>query len=159
MTQSIDWDRVREFVKSTGPRTKIYLGVDSRRRIIDQRWWADYSLAVVVHVDSCHGCKVFGEIQTEPDWDQRPNRPSTRLLNEAIKVSELYHKLIQTVGPRPVEIHLDINADHRHASSSVLQSAVGYVRGTCQQDPVVKPHSFAASYCADRLRYIVMINL
>jgi predicted RNase H-related nuclease YkuK (DUF458 family) len=39
-----------------------------------------------------------------------------------------------------------------HASSCVVQQAIGYIRGTCNVIPMVKPQAFAASYAADRLR-------
>jgi predicted RNase H-related nuclease YkuK (DUF458 family) len=35
---------------------------------------------------------------------------------------------------------------------AVLQEAIGYIRGTCNVIPMVKPKAFAASYAADRLK-------
>jgi predicted RNase H-related nuclease YkuK (DUF458 family) len=34
----------------------------------------------------------------------------------------------------------------------VIQEAIGYIRGTCNVIPLVKPEAFAASYAADRLK-------
>jgi predicted RNase H-related nuclease YkuK (DUF458 family) len=51
-----------------------------------------------------------------------------------------------------VEVHLDINPDEQHGSSCVISQAVGYIKGTCNVVPFVKPQAFAASYAADRLK-------
>jgi len=60
------------------------------------------------------------------------------------------------LADRPVEVHLDINPNEMHASSCVVQQAIGYIRGTCNVIPMVKPQAFAASYAADRLRGLNM---
>jgi predicted RNase H-related nuclease YkuK (DUF458 family) len=39
-----------------------------------------------------------------------------------------------------------------HGSSCVINEAVGYIRGTCNVVPMVKPRAFAASYAADRFK-------
>ena len=49
-------------------------------------------------------------------------------------------------------MHLDINPDDDHVSNVVLSQAVGYIKGTCNVIPLVKPNAFAASYAADRLK-------
>jgi len=56
------------------------------------------------------------------------------------------------LADRDVEVHLDINPDEMHGSSCVVQQAIGYIRGTCNVIPMVKPDAFAASYAADRLK-------
>ena len=53
---------------------------------------------------------------------------------------------------RQVEVHLDINPDELHGSSCVLSQAIGYIKGTCNVIPFVKPQAFAATYAADRFR-------
>ena len=109
----------------------------------------------VVHIDGKHGCKIFGEVQRERDWDQKKNRPRMRLMNEVYKIAELYLKLQDVLEDRHVEVHLDINPDEKYGSSCVVQEAVGYIRGMCNVVPLVKPKAFAASYCADRLKHIM----
>jgi uncharacterized protein len=105
-----------------------------------------------VHIDGRHGCKIFGEIDRERDYDQRSDRPSMRLMNEVYRVSELFQRLAPVLGDREVEVHLDINPNEMHGSSCVIQQAIGYIRGTCNVIPMVKPQAFAASYAADRLK-------
>lgn len=148
-------EEVKDFIRSQTPETKIYLGADSERVIINNKWYADYTLAVVIHIDGQHGCKIFGEVQREPDYDQKENKPSLRLMNEVYKVANLFHQLIDVLQDRYVEVHLDINPDHHYASSCVVQQAIGYIKGTCDVVPLVKPKAFAASYAADRLKHIM----
>jgi predicted RNase H-related nuclease YkuK (DUF458 family) len=146
---------VRDFIAAQSPETKIYLGADSERVKVGGVWHADYTLAVVVHIDGNHGCKIFGTIARERDWDQKADKPSLRLMNEVYKVSDLFHELSDVLQDRHVEVHLDINPSERYKSSAVVQQAVGYIKGTCNIDAQVKPNAFAASYAADRLKFIL----
>lgn len=148
---------VKDFIMAQGPNTKIYLGADSERFKIGDRWWAEYTVAIVVHIDGCHGCKIFGEVTRERDYDQRASRPSLRLMQEVYLVSEMFQRLSEVVGDKTVEVHLDINPDEMHGSSCVVQQAIGYIRGTCNVIPMVKPNAFAASYAADRLKSITKV--
>ena len=150
--QTIDIDQVSEFIRAQGPNTRIYLGADSSRYKVNGAWWAEYTVAIVVHIDGRHGCKIFGEITRERDYDQKASKPSMRLMNEVYRVSEMFQKLSAVLEDRPVEVHLDINPNEMHGSSCVVQQAIGYIRGTCNVIPMVKPDAFAASYAADRLK-------
>jgi predicted RNase H-related nuclease YkuK (DUF458 family) len=78
-----------------------------------------------------------------------------RLMNEVFKVAELFQKLQDVLEDRHVEVHLDINPDEMYGSSCVIQQAIGYIRGTCNIEPMVKPNAFAASYAADRLKEVL----
>jgi len=112
-------------------------------------------LAIVVHINGKNGCKLFGEVVREKDFDHKIDKPRYRLMNEAYKISELYLKLHDILDDRDVEVHLDINPSELHGSSCVLNEAIGYIRGTCNVIPMVKPKAFAASYAADRLKGLV----
>jgi predicted RNase H-related nuclease YkuK (DUF458 family) len=150
--KKIDLEAVKTFIEAQSPDTKIYLGCDSERMRIDGVWHADYVLVIVVHINGNNGCKLFGEVQRERDYDQRVSRPSTRLMTEVYKVSELYLKLQDVLDGRDVEVHLDISPNEDHGSSVVISQAVGYIKGTCNVIPFVKPDAFAASYAADRFK-------
>lgn len=151
----INIDEVKAFIEAQSPNTKIYIGGDSERFLIGKDWYADYTLAVVVHINGNNGCKIFGEVQRERDYDQKKNRPRMRLMNEVYKIAELYQKLHDVLEDREVEVHLDINPNEKYGSSCVVQEATGYIRGMCNVVPLVKPRAFAASYCADRLKHIM----
>lgn len=155
MRKKLNVDEVKEFIDAQSLQTKIYIGADSERYRKDGVWYADYTLAIVVHIDGCHGCKIFGEVHTEIDYDYRASRPALRLMNEVYKVAELYQKVAEVIGDREVEIHLDINPDEHYNSSVIIQQAVGYIKGVCNVEPMVKPNAFAASYAADRLKELL----
>jgi hypothetical protein len=150
--RKLDMNEVREFIEAQSPETKIYIGCDSERMKINKIWYADYILAIVVHINGNNGCKLFGEVVRERDYDQKQSKPRYRLMNEVYKVSELYLKLADVLIDRDVEVHLDINPNEMTGSSCVINEAIGYIKGTCNVIPLVKPQAFAASYAADRLK-------
>ena len=157
--QTIDVEAVKKFIDAQSADTRIYLGCDSERVKLHNSWWADYTLAIVVHINGNSGCKIFGEVQRERDYDQRAGRPALRLMNEVYKVSDLYQKLSDVLINRSVEVHLDINPDERYGSNCVISQAIGYIKGTCNVTPSVKPYAFAASYAADRFKGLASARL
>jgi len=152
MRKAIDIDEVREFIMAQSPDTKVYIGGDSERFMIGKDWYADYIMVVVVHINGNNGCKIFGEVVRERDWDQKRDKPRMRLMNEVYKIAELYLKLHDVLEDREVEVHLDINPNEQHGSSCVINEATGYIKGMCNVVPMVKPKAFAASYAADRYK-------
>lgn len=152
MKMQMDIEEVKNYIADTSDETKIYFGADSERVNVDGVWHVDYLLVVVVHIDGCHGAKVFGDIQRERDYDKNLSKPRMRLFNEVLKLGELYLKLADDLGDREVSIHLDLNPNEMFGSSCVISEAVGYIKGVCGIDPKVKPNSWAASICADRLK-------
>jgi predicted RNase H-related nuclease YkuK (DUF458 family) len=156
--KKFDIPKIRDFILAQSIDTKIYIGVDSERAKANRNeWYADYTAVIVVHINGNNGCKIFGEVTRERDWD-RVDRPNTRLMTEVYKVSELYLKLADVLEGREVEVHLDINPNDHYASSNVVSQAIGYVRGVCNVIPLVKPDAFAASYAADRYRGLKVAN-
>lgn len=150
--RKINIEEVKNFIKSQSRDTKIYLGCDSERFKMNGKWYADFIIAIVVHINGNSGCKIFGEVIREQDFDQKQSKPRFRLMKEVYFVSDMYLKLADVLVDRNVEIHLDINPNEIYGSSCVINEAIGYVRGTCNVIPFVKPHAFAASYCADRFK-------
>jgi predicted RNase H-related nuclease YkuK (DUF458 family) len=156
MSREFNIEEVKEFIRNSSAISNIYIGADSERyRGRDDKWYADYTVAIVVHLDGSRGCKVFGKVSSERDYDKRHDRPAYRLMNEVYRASEMYLELFEAIGDRHCEVHLDINPDEMHGSSCVIQQATGYIRGMCGFAPKVKPEAFAASYAADRLKEII----
>lgn len=155
MRKVINIDEVKEFIDAQGPGTKVYIGADSSRFSLDGKWYADYTLAIVVHINGNSGCKIFGEVQREVDYDQKKDKPRMRLMNEVYKVSDLYIKLFDALENPDIEVHLDINPNELYGSSCVAKEAIGYITGMCNVIPMVKPKAFAASYAADRLKEVL----
>ena len=69
--RKFDIDAIKTFIDAQSPETRIYIGVDSERVKIGKVWHADYTSVIVVHVDGKHGCKLFGEVVRERDYDQK----------------------------------------------------------------------------------------
>jgi predicted RNase H-related nuclease YkuK (DUF458 family) len=156
MSREFNIEEVKEFIQNSSVTSNIYIGADSERyRGRDDKWYAEYTVAIVVHLDGSRGCKVFGKVSSERDYDKRHDRPAYRLMNEVYRASEMYLELFEAIGDRHCEVHLDINPDEMHGSSCVIQQATGYIRGMCGFAPKVKPEAFAASYAADRLKEII----
>lgn len=158
MKMKMDYEKVTEYIRNQPKNSKIYLGADSESYCRNGSWMADFTLAVVIHHEGCHGCKIFGEVQTEQDFDSKKGRPVVRLMTEVYKVAELYLKLSDVLADREVEIHLDINPEEQHASNAVVQQAIGYIKGVCQMTPRIKPEAFAASVAADRLKEVLVLQ-
>lgn len=156
--RKLDIEEVKNFIAQQSEETRVYLGADSERMRVKGVWYADYTMVVVVHIDGSSGCKIFGAVERERDYDQKKNKPAMRLMTEVMKVSQLFQDLADVLEDRHVEIHIDINPDERYGSSCVIQQAVGYIRGTCNIIPMVKPDSWAASHCADRLKEILALQ-
>ena len=151
LRKELDLQEIRDYLNLASQESKVYIGCDSSRYKRHGKWFADFALVVVVHIDGKHGCKIFGCVTTEPDYTADKKKPSYRLMQECYKVSEAYLSLYDALGDREVELHLDINPDPKWASNLVVQQAIGYIKGTCDITPMVKPEAFAASYAADRL--------
>ena len=148
----IDIDEVKAFIEAQSPASKIYIGGDSERFNVGDHFYADYILVIVVHINGNNGCKIFGEVSRERCYDQKKDKPRMRLMNEVYKIANLYLKLHDVLEEREVQVHLDINPDMAHGSSCVVHQAIGYIKGTCNVVPMVKPNAFAASYAADRFK-------
>ena len=153
--RKINVEEVKSYIEAQSPETKIYIGGDSERIIIDNVWYADYTLCIVVHLDGTKGCTVFGEVHRERIYDPSQERPRMRLMTEVMKIAELYLKFAEVLEDRYVEVHIDINPDECHGSSCVINEAVGYIRGMCNVVPIVKPNAWCASTAADRLKDIL----
>lgn len=145
-------EEVKDFLASQSQETKVYIGCDSQRFKKNGEWFANYCLVVVVHINGKNGCKIFYEITTEKDYATgRKPKPNYRLMQECYKVSEKYLELYDIIGDREVDLHLDLNPNPRYASNEVVQQAIGYIKGTCDIIPKVKPDSWAATHAADHL--------
>jgi hypothetical protein len=149
--KKINLEKVKEYIESCGPDTKVYLGCDSERVNVKGVWHADYVIAIVIHINGQNGCKIFGQITREIDYDKVNKKPRMRLMNEVYKVSEMYLQLAEIIE-NDIEVHLDINPDEMYNSNIVINEAIGYVKGMCNVVPLVKPKAFAASCAADKLK-------
>ena len=149
--RKLNLEEVQKFIRNTSDTTKIYIGSDSARYRKHEVWFAEYCTVVVIHYDGKHGCKIFGQLESERDYDQKKDKPRMRLMNEVMRTAQMFLDLEDAIGDRHCEIHLDINPNEKFGSSCVISEAVGYIKGFCNVIPFVKPRAFAASIAADRL--------
>ena len=147
--------------KQTSPFTRIYYGSDSERFKRNGAWMSQYAVAIAIHMaddaGSMRGCKVFGEITLEPDRDQYKNKPALRLFREVELVSLMYNRLSPYTKDFWTEVHVDLNPDKKFGSSVIIESAMGFLKGTCIGANAIlhKDLSLVASFCADRLPQIL----
>ena len=141
---------IADYIKTSGEKSKVYIGGDSRRFLVNNRWTAYYAVVVVIHINGNNGCRVFGHKMREPDYDKKRDRPVNRLMTEVYKIADLYLQLAPLIEGREIQVHLDLNPKKEHASNQVVSQAIGYIAGVCGVKPVIKPDSFAASTAADK---------
>jgi len=153
MKSEINFVDILAYLEKCDSRTKIYVGCDSERILSQGKFYADYTSVVVVHVNGNNGCKIFSETVRELDYDNQ-KKPYTRLMNEVYKVADLYKKTLLTIGDLNIEVHLDINSSDQHFSNNVVSQAIGYIRGVCNVEPMIKPMAWAATCAADRAKSI-----
>lgn len=142
ITQSINWDKVREYIKSTPNTSTIYIGADSK----PHKGFTSFGLAVVVHIESSKGGHMFVEVSKM----NRIRSIRERLLKEVEIVVEASMKLLDVIGQRQFQVHLDINPNPEHKSNMIAKEAIGWVEGQ-GFDYRIKPESWAASHAADML--------
>jgi len=152
--KKINQQEVKDLLDRCNNETKLYFGCDSIRFKVKGQWYAEYTTVLVVHKNGRHGCKIFAQVDRSKDFDQKAGRPFNRMMNEAQRVAALYLEYEDVVYEYGLdhEIHLDINQDDIHGSSVAVKAASGYVQGTCNVVPILKPTAYAASYAADRGR-------
>lgn len=145
-------DDIKTFLLDEPEESKIYVGVDSESYLNKNKVrMATYYSVVVIHKNGHNGCKIFGHKTTERDYSTDKKKPTRRLMQEVYMASALYLELAEAFGEREVEIHLDLNPSSRHASNLIVEQAVGYIKGSCNVVPFIKPDAWCASSVADKL--------
>jgi predicted RNase H-related nuclease YkuK (DUF458 family) len=102
---------------------------------------------IVVHVNSKHGCQIYHDTRDFPDYGNLKQR----LLTEVQFAVEAATEIMDVIGNRHLEIHLDVNPDPKNKSNIAVNEAIGWVRGSLGIEPHIKPNSWAASHCADHV--------
>jgi len=146
---SIDMDKLKADILASSDKTAIFIGGDSKTfKQGDVRYCA-YCVTVVLHIDSKHGGKIYKDIKIERDYGDVTS-PRARLMNEVYKVAAIASEIVDVIGDRPFEIHLDINPEKKHKSNAIAKEACGYVFGMFGIQPKIKPVAWCASAVADR---------
>lgn len=140
-----------DLLSTLDTRSKIYIGCDSVCILKKGKRYGRYATVCIVHKNGSNGCKIFSETSYEPDYDSKLDKPKLRMMNEVIKVCELYNQLIPYIDEFDIEIHLDISQDPNCGSNVAANEASGYVLGMTGVKPKLKPDSFASSFGADHI--------
>jgi uncharacterized protein len=137
----------REAILNSSLESSVYCGCDSIRYKKKGNWYAKYSTVIILHYDSRHGSKLFHETVEMLDYGSIRQR----MMNEVMLAVQRAMEIIDIVGDRHFELHVDINQSPTHKSNVAFKEAAGYVRGTLGIEATFKPSGFAATHCADHL--------
>src|ERR1041384_8485826 len=132
------WEDAKEAIRQSSPESSVYIGCDSVRFKKEGRWFARYATAIIVHKDSCHGCKIFYHAETIPDFGRTTEGLKNRLLTEVNYAVMAATDILPVLGDRHLEVHLDVNPDPKHKSNIAAKEALGWVLGM-GLDAKIKP--------------------
>ena len=141
------YDEAREAILKSSEASSVYVGADSIRFKRKNQWFAKYSMVIILHIDSKHGARLFHKNIEMRDFGNLRQR----LITEAGFAIEAAIEILDVIGQRKLEIHLDLNPNPRYKSNIAVKEALGYVKGSTGIDAKVKPDSFAASHAADHV--------
>jgi predicted RNase H-related nuclease YkuK (DUF458 family) len=141
------YDEARQAILNSSETSSVYVGADSIRFKRNGLWFAKYSTVVILHMDSNHGGKIFHKNVEMRDFGNLRQR----LITEAGFAIDAATAILDVVGQRKLEIHLDLNPNPRYKSNIAVKEALGYVKGSTGIDAKVKPDSFAATHAADHV--------
>lgn len=151
MTDKKTWiEQARETIRASSLESSVYIGCDSKRFKRKGIWYARYMTVIIVHRDSSRGCQLYYDAQILQDWGSDKS-PKQRLLNEVMFAVNAATEILDDVGKRHMELHIDINPNPRYKSNAAVKEALGYVKGNLGLDAKIKPEAFAAMHAADHL--------
>ena len=145
----LDYEALREFISESSLASSVYIGGDSKTFKRDGERYCAYCVSVIVHKDSKHGGKAFHQILIENDYGDVAS-PRARLMNEVYKVVEVATNIVDAIGDRKFEIHLDVNPDKKFKSNTAMNEACGLIKGCFNIEPKIKPEAWAASTISDK---------
>jgi predicted RNase H-related nuclease YkuK (DUF458 family) len=98
-------ENAKKAISESSMHSSVYIGGDSICFKKGERWFARYSTVVILHMDSNRGCKLFHTTEILPDFGNMKQRLLTEVMNTVTVALEL----LDTIGDRRLEIHLDLN--------------------------------------------------
>lgn len=147
MIDDANWTMAKQAILDSSEESSVYIGADSVRYKKNGQWRAKHCVVVVVHTDTKKGCKLFHRIYDEPDYGGMKQR----LLTEVNYATQCGTEIVEIVGRRNFEMHLDLNPNPRHGSNVAVKEALGWVKGMFGIDAKIKPMSWAATHAADHV--------
>ncbi len=147
--ENTDWiENAREAIRASSKESTIMVGCDSDRFKKNGQWHIKFAVVIIIHKDSRHGAVIHHHVETVRDYS---NSLKQKLMMEVQYAITAGLAIVEDVGDRKFQIHLDLNGNPKHKSNAVVKEACGYVRGTFGFDAHIKPVAPAASYAGDHL--------
>ena len=141
-------NEAKEAIRNSSLQSKVYVGCDSKRSRTTGE--VRYATVIILHIDGKHGGKLWSFIDNEIDYAPVTS-PRMRLVNEAYKAVDIAAQIVDTVGSRHFEVHLDLNTNPKYKSNLAVKEALGYVLGVLGFSAKLKPEAWASSSAADKL--------
>ena len=141
------YEDAKKAIIESSQESSVYVGTDSIRYKRNGKWFAKYSTVIILHKDTKHGCTLYHHSLDLPDFGNMKQR----LLNEVGYALEAATEIIEVIGKRHMEIHVDINPNPAHKSNVAVKEALGWIKGTLGIDAKIKPESWAATHAADHV--------
>lgn len=139
------YEEAKQAILESSRQSSVYVGCDSIRFKKNGQWHAKYSTVIILHLDSNKGCRLFHESVDMPDYGNLKQR----LLTEVQFAVQAASEILDVLGNRHMEIHIDVNPNPKHKSNVAVKEALGWVRGSLGVDAKIKPNSWAATHAAD----------
>ena len=139
-----------EAIKDSSPQSSVYVGCDSIRykvRRKSKEYKVRFSTVIILHINSKNGGKIFPFSFTTRDYGTKDNL-KMRLMGEVAMATEVATAIVEHIGTRHMEVHIDVNPDENHASSVAVKEALGWSRGLGFETKI-KPDGWAATHAAD----------
>jgi len=143
---NFNFEEIRTAIKESPNDSSIYIGADSKVYTAGGVRMVAYVTVIILHYGTSKGAKIFKSYRTDRHYGEL----RLRLMSEVTDAITAGLEIVDHVGTRNLEIHLDINRGKIHKSSVLVKEATGYVMGSLGIEPKLKPDSFAASSVADR---------
>jgi uncharacterized protein len=143
---TFNFDEIKEEIRKSPTDSSIYIGADSKVYSHKGVQMVAYVTVIILHFGTSKGAKIFKSYRT----DRHYGEIRLRLMSEVGDAIAAALEIVDVIGSRNFEIHLDINRGAMHKSSVLVKEATGYVLGSLGIEPKLKPESFAASSVADR---------
>nr|MBC8428285.1 hypothetical protein [bacterium] len=123
----------------------FYIGGDSMKRYNT----TTYTIVLVMLMEGRGGRGYYKNIKVVDKHISQQQRLFKETY-DAVEAALFINPILESVGFNIKEIHLDINSDPKFGSYEMMNQCLGYVKGM-GFDGVLKPYSWVAMECADRM--------
>lgn len=141
-------EKAKSAILDSSNESSVYIGTDSDSFKKNGDWHIRYSTVIILHKNSKNGAVIFHNTVVERDYSRSLKQ---KLLTETQHAINAALEIIDYIGDRHLEIHLDLNPNPRYKSNAAVKEALGYVKGTLGIDAAIKPYAWAASHAGDHI--------